>query len=197
MQPYRAHIVTSLPGYGGLDPFRGLRDFPRNPEELRHHLSGIHHHLQSSFFIDGETADFVLQTEKKDIFLETYEAEVKRIFRRLSKISRRSIKARVDPRRCRGGFEVISGPNSAPSQDEITFSAGAENPAWLQHLRVLSQKLQDAELVEEAAIRTPVSKVVDSSQSLDSAVRQQGNSCLFRTPPEFKGFTDISEINSP
>eukprot|EP00796_Vickermania_ingenoplastis_P013271 gene13271-9113_t len=182
----------SIPGYGLVDPFRGLRELPKTAEELRHHLSKIHHTLQTTYFVDPDTAHYVLQPEKTEEFYQSYTHEVEKIIRHLSKVSRRSIKTRVNPQRNRRGFEIL---HQQPSQPTSSSSWNTpEDSAWVEQVSCLGKKLQEAELLESFRQSTPEAQPPNAS-ALDSDARLHKNSGVFCTPPEFKGFTVSGDLS--
>lgn len=175
------------------DPFEGLREFPRTSSQLRDHLSSIHHTLQSKFFVDSESSHLSLQPKLKKEFYSMYREEVEKIFRHLSRVTQRSIKARVDPFRSKGGYEVkvvkLSPSSSAAIQECLNIK---EDPAWVEKMSVLGRKLQDAERLNNFMDRTPEKQAIaNKTSTIDSAVRLHQNSDLFCTPPEFKGFKKL------
>lgn len=181
-------------GLGLSDPFKGLREFPRASSQLGDHLNSIHRTLQSNYFVDPETARFALQPEMKNEFYISYRNEVEKIFRHLSKVTNRNIKVRVDPLRSKGGYEVkvvkTSSATSSSSQDNSQDIQ--EDPEWVEKMRALGRKLQDAERLDSLRQRTPDAEATVMNTSLmDSSVRLHQNSELFRTPPEFMGFKKL------
>lgn len=184
----------SIPGFGTVDPFRGLRELPSSPDQLRHHLSHIHHTLQHSYFVDADTANFVLQPEQSEEFALSYVQEVEKIFHHLSKVSRRQIKVRVNPHRYRAGYEVVS--RSKSPQPIAPPTMVDEDPTWTAHMTTLGRKLQEAELLESARQDTPdVGSTPGMATSDSSDVRVHKNSFIFSTPPEFKGFTMSPDVS--
>lgn len=174
-----------------MDMFRGLRDIPTGVEPLRHHLSAVHHTLHALYFVDPETAHFVLQPEKSEDFMLSYSQEVEKIFQHISKITRRKIKVRVHPRRYRGGFEIVGASSSLRNVEE--------DPVWTEQMRALGRKLQEAELLASSRLQTPEAQKggLSAARVLDSSDKRNvdTNSLIFSTPPEFKGFTTSTEFS--
>ncbi|KAH9578781.1 hypothetical protein LSM04_004495 [Trypanosoma melophagium] len=84
------------------DFFDGLSTFPKDPEELRHHISRLNYTLQKRYFVSPEAAELALQTENEEEFNRFYRQQVMRIIAQFNTTVRRQLKVRVDPRMPKG-----------------------------------------------------------------------------------------------
>ncbi|EPY25867.1 chromosomal passenger protein [Strigomonas culicis] len=188
----------------GMDNFEGLRTLPRDPEQLRHHLSRINHVLKKRYNIDAP--ECVLRADSTADFYEYYKKEVCRVISHLNQSTKRNYKVRVDPQRLARGMEIRASDGAgspSPSQSQNSYC----DPNWASALVEKSQLMQQQQAVEEhrqkvgaaAAdyiIATPKNKTFPeednflSTAAVESEKRRQkeNNTCLFSTPPQFNGF---------
>ncbi|ORC88315.1 putative chromosomal passenger protein [Trypanosoma theileri] len=82
--------------------FDGLSTFPKDPEELRTHISRLNYTLQKRYFISPEAAELALQTQNEEEFNRFYRQQVMRIVGQFNTTARRQLKVRVDPRLPKG-----------------------------------------------------------------------------------------------
>lgn len=199
-----------------VDLFEGLRVFPRDPAQLRHHLSHVNHTLQTRYCVVPDVAEFALQPERTDEFYQYYQNEVQRIIAHLNKTTRGNLKVRADPRRMAKGMELRrSNRSSVVTASQSAPSAAAEDPAWVAMMSETGKKLAEQHAIDQhrqavaATVQsTPVSHQGRSKHTqedelhstgggvVDSDRRPLKESCLFSTPPEFNGFTGPMETPS-
>lgn len=183
-----------------MDPFQGLRETAHSPQDI----SKVHQTLVNDYLVDEKIARLVLDPSNTEEFYRFYCKEVQKLFNHLSRISRRSVKVRVDPHRSLQGYEVFQAASKSTAKDDTLTPE--EDPAWYANLSTIGKQLRDRELVERMRAQTPSDANRDmtpesqrglaSAQTLlDSSVRIHKHSFLFSTPPEFKGFTVDADIS--